>query len=64
MSQQPTAARVRILGKVRYVPMIVDTSHRPHVRTPVGRPQTRAGTAKAIAATHLRANNEKTPQRG
>lgn len=64
MSQQPTAARVRILGKIRYVPMIVDTTNRPHVRTPVGKPQIRSGTAKAIAAAHITANNEKTPKRG
>ena len=64
MNQHPTAARVRIRGDTRYVPTIVDTTNRPHVRTPVGTPQTSAHRAKAIAAAHLRANNEKTPQRG
>lgn len=64
MSQHPTAARVRIRGETRYVPMIVDTTNRPHVRKAIGKPQARAGTAKAIAADYLKTNNEKTPQRG
>jgi hypothetical protein len=64
MNQHPTAARVRTRGETRYQGMIVDTTNRPHVRTPVGKPQARAGTAKAIAADYLKANKEKTRQRG
>lgn len=64
MRQHPANIRVRIRGQTLYQGVTVDTTNRPHVRTPVGGPQTSAHRATAIAATHLRANNEKTPQRG
>ena len=58
---KPTSTRIRTpTGAIRYRPTIVDTKSRPHVKTYVGTTQVRAGTAKAIAEAHVRANNEKT----
>jgi hypothetical protein len=57
---RPTATKIRLPGgATRYRPTIVDTTNRPHVKTYVGTTQVRAGTAKAIAEAHVRANNEK-----